>query len=316
MPSKFYPDHPGELHPEAEALLSRLSAESGPPLSVQSPSEARQGFLPRAWAGEPRQDVAVRSALAGSVPLRIATPPGPGPHPVLVFFHGGGFVLGTLGEFEPLCTRLAACAGCIVVSVGYRLAPEAPFPAAVEDAWIALQWTASEAASFDGDPARLAVAGDSAGGNLAALVALRARDEGTPRVRHQVLICPWTDLSSGAEAAESFRHFGRGPWLSAESLAWYRAHYLAHADGRAASPLCAVHGAGLPPATILTAECDILADQGRAYADRLRTLGVPVTHASYAGMLHDFILFPAVFSAAERALDRIAQALKRAFAEP
>jgi acetyl esterase len=236
---------------------------------------------------------------------------------VLVFFHGGGFVLGSLAEFEPLCTHLAARASCIVVSVGYRLAPEAPFPAACEDAWAALQWAVREAPSFGGDPARLAVAGDSAGGNLAALIALRARDEGSPALRHQVLICPWTDLSSAAPAAESFRTFRKGAWLSAESLAWYRGHYLPGSERVGpwvASPLHAVEGPGLPPATILTAECDILADQGRAYADRLAALGTAVTHTCYPGMLHDFILLPAVFTDAEAALDQIAAALQGAFA--
>ena len=325
MPSVYYPDYPqGTLHPDSEAILRQLAAGDFKPLCEMEPEDARKAFLLREWLGEARKDVSVRRAMAGRVPVRIYTPDGDlgetRPLPVLVYFHGGGFVLGSLDEFEPFCTFLAAGARCLVVSVDYRLAPEAPFPAAVDDAWEALRWVGSHMAPYGGDPSRLAVAGDSAGGNLAAVVAALSREAGGPPLVHQTLICPWVDLSEDAERAQSFRRFCGGLWLSAQSIAWYRRNYLQGCPdslepGRdpRVSPLLVPDLSGLPPALVILAEFDVLVDQGRAYARRLRDAGVPVKEIFAPGTLHDFVTLPGLFSPAWEAIERITACLRAAF---
>ncbi len=317
MPSVFYPTYlQGNLHPEAEALLTQISAGNEPPLSTLSPADARKAFLPPEWLGTPREDITVCKTQAGEIPIRIYTPEGEGAKPVLIFFHGGGFVMGNLDEFEPFCTFLAAGAQCSVVSVDYRLAPEAPFPAALDDAWAVTQWVAIHAASFSGDPTRLAVAGDSAGGNLAVVVSMLARDQGFPKLIHQTLICPWVDLSSAAESTDSFHCFGEGLWLSTIGIHWYRRHYLQDLDQSEdprVSPLRAANLDGLPPALIITAEYDVLSDQGRSYAQRLHAAGIPVIQNCYPGMLHDFVTLPGLFTPAWEAIDQITAVLRNAF---
>lgn len=320
MATVFYPAYnQGALHPESEAMLARLAAGSFPPLHSMSPADARKAFVLPEWLGKPRADVTRSKASAGNIPLRIYTPEGGRPMPALIFFHGGGFVLGSLDEFEPFCTFLAADAGCIVVSVDYRLAPESPFPAALDDAWAATQWVAAHALSFGGDPARVAVAGDSSGGNLAAVVSMLARDHGSPKLTHQTLICPWVDLSPASEHTESFACFGEGLWLSTTGINWYRSHYLRNLDrgeDPRVSPLRASRFSGLPPALVITAEFDILSDQGRAYAQRLRDAGVPVVQSCYPGMLHDFVTLPGLFATAWEAIDQITASLRTAFSRP
>jgi acetyl esterase len=317
MPSTFYPAYAlGQLHPDSERVLSWLAAGDFPPLCDMSPADARKAFLLPQWLGEARPGVSCRHAQAGTVPVRVYTPRGNGPWPILVYFHGGGFVLGCLDEFEPFATFLAEDAHCIVVSVDYRLAPEAPFPAALDDAWTGTLWAAAQAASFGGDPARIAVAGDSAGANLAAGVALLARDQGGPRLCHQALICPWLDLSPGAGRTDSYRWFGPGLWLSATALGWYCGHYLTDPDLAGTprvSPLAAATLAGLPPAQIILAEFDPLADQGRAYASALRAAGVPAAQTCHPGMLHDFVTLPGLFPSAWGAIDSLTAALAAAF---
>jgi acetyl esterase len=313
----FYPAYRrGTLLPESEAILEQLAVGGFPPLDSMSPPDARRAFVLPQWLGEPRADVRCRELAAGDVPVRICTPQGDGPWPVLVFFHGGGFVVGDLDEFEPFCTFLAAGARCVVVSVGYRLSPESPFPAAVNDAWAATQWVAGNAASFGGDPDRIAVAGDSSGGNLAAVVAILARDRGSPSLDHQVLICPWVDLSAAAEDADSFALFGEGLWLSTVGLHWYRQHYLPDPDDAGdprVSPLLAADFRGLPHALVLTAEFDVIADQVRAYAERLAKAGVPTELVRYPGTLHDFVTLPGLFPVAWEAIEGIAGFSRDAF---
>jgi acetyl esterase len=317
MPSVLYPSYAGGvLHPESETILSQIAAGNFKPLHAMSPSDARKAFLLTEWLGAPRGDVAVHRTRAGDVPIRIYGPELTGPSPVVIYFHGGGFVLGSLDEFEPFCTCLASGARCLVVSVGYRLAPEWPFPAALDDAWTATQWVAAHAHSYGGDPARLAVAGDSAGGNLAAVVSMLARDQGSPKLLHQTLICPWVDMSAGSDRTGSFRHFGKGLWLSTAGLEWFRQLYLGDLDRAAdskVSPLLSEDFQGLPSALVLTAEFDILADQGRAYGESLETAGVPVVQRCYPGMLHDFVTLPGLFTPAWKAIDEITAALRRTF---
>lgn len=256
---KHYPDCGGALDPQAAALLDELVRRASPPTSSLTPQQARTSFIPPAFSGAVTELSEIRDleiqGSASRLRLRAYRPLGAAPLPVFVFFHGGGFVAGTLSEFDGFCSRLADAAGCIVASVDYRLAPEHPYPAAVDDAWAGLCFVASNAGGFGGDPQRIAVGGDSAGGNLAAVTAIAARDTGGPRVLLQVLLCPWVDLS--CDETESFRLFGRGPWLSTESIAWYRRHYLGGvglpSDPRV-SPLLAKDLAGLPPAFIVNAE--------------------------------------------------------------
>ena len=281
-----------------------------------SPADARKAFLLPEWLGKPSANVSVTRAHAGEVPIRIYSPDAKSPEPVLVFFHGGGFVLGTLDEFEPFCTflgRPTPGASSCRWAIAWR--PNGPS----RPPWMTRGrplggWRTMRPPG--GDATRLAVAGDSAGGNLAACISLLARDLGSPKLLHQTLVCPWVDLSPAAEAAESFHMFGQGLWLSATGLGWFRRHYLQNLDQASSplvSPLRSPDFLGLPPALVLTAEFDILADQGRSYGECLRGAGVPVTRAHYSGMLHDFVTLPGLFLPAWEAIGQITAALRGAF---
>jgi acetyl esterase len=307
------------LDAQSEALLDELAASPGVPLSALRPEEARADFLRAAWLGAPADGVTTDDLMipgpGGPLRLRRYHPGGLGPLPVLVFLHGGGFVLGALEEFDPFCATLAAGAGALVVSVDYRLAPEHKFPAAVEDAVAAVRWVGAHASAIGGDATRIALSGDSAGGNLAAVASIVARDEGCARLVQQVLICPWVDLSS--TASDSFRLFGEGPWLSAAGVSWYTDHYLtsrAVAFDPTASPLLADTLGGLPPALVINAEFDVLRDQVVDYARRLREQGTVVDYRLYRGTLHDFVVLPGLFERAGDAIADICSTLRDAWA--
>jgi acetyl esterase len=230
--------------------------------------------------------------------------------PVLVFFHGGGWVVGDIESHDTGCRHLANRAECAVVSVDYRLAPEHKFPAAVEDCLAATAWVAGNAASLGVDAGRLAVGGDSAGGNLAAVVSLLARDHGTPRIGHQLLIYPATDA---AMRHDSMARFAEGYVLTRSTMRWFYEQYLrtlADAADWQASPLAAPDLGGLPPAFVLTAGYDPLCDEGDAYAARLAAAGVSVTHRRFTGQIHGFALNGKIIRAAETALDEAAAALR------
>lgn len=315
----FYPLYTqGHLDPQCEALLRQIAEANSPPLSSLTPQQARENFLLKSWLGEPKQLSSIKNmnipGPAGPIPIRVYTPEGKPLYPTLVFFHGGGFVLGTLDEFDSLCSYIASGAFGMVVSVDYRLAPEHKYPAAVEDAWAAVQWIASHTEELQADPRRIAVAGDSAGANLAANVTMLAKDNRFPFLVYQVLICPGLDWSN--TETDSFRFFGDGLWLSKTNFGWYRNHYLKNpkqALDPQVSPLLAKDVSELPPAFILTAEFDVLRDQGEAYAERLKKADVPVTCTRYQGMLHDFVTVPGLFDQAWKAIDEICTALKSAF---
>ncbi|MGE5619677.1 MAG: alpha/beta hydrolase [Sphingomonadaceae bacterium] len=307
------------LDPQVKALIEQAAAAGLPPYPSLTPVEARQVMMMRtaSIAGDPPTVARVEdrwiAGPGGPLRVRLYTPAGRDPFPILVYFHGGGFVVGNVDTHDSLCRAIANAGGCIVASVDYRLAPEHKFPAAVEDAYAATRWVAGNAALLGGDPDRLAVGGDSAGGNLAAVVALRARDEEGPRIRHQLLIYPVTDYSFDTP---SYRENGSGYMLSRADMEWFWAHYLAsEADGRHfhASPLRAEDLSGLPPALVLTAEFDPLRDEGEAFAARLWDSGVPVTLTRYEGMVHGFVRFLSTLDAAKKAVDQIGEALREAF---
>lgn len=303
------------LDPQAQLILDQMAAQGMPPMHMLTVEENREAFAAIvALGGEPEavgtaEDREIPGPL-GSIPIRIYTPRGDGPFPVLVFFHGGGWVVGSLDSHDPVCRVLANEAGCIVVSVDYRLAPEHRFPAAAEDSYAATQWVAANAATIGGDPTRIAVGGDSAGGNLAAVVALMTRDRGTPRIAYQMLIYPVTDYYSPGTV--SYRENADGYLLTRDSMIWFWNHYTPHeADARNlyASPLQAADLSGLPPALVLTAEFDPLRDEGEAYAARLRAAGVPVEAERLAGMIHGCINMIGVLDAGRKILDDAATAL-------
>ncbi|QGN48524.1 alpha/beta hydrolase fold domain-containing protein [Micromonospora sp. WMMC415] len=303
------------LHPQAEAYRAARAAAGTPPLYTQTLAEARAADLAAIRAGsgvvEPVHEVRDTHVPgpAGDVPVRIHRPAGPGPLPTLLWFFGGGWTLGSVDTADGICRRLANAVPCQVVTVGYRLAPEAPFPAAVHDCHAALRFVAAHPVEFGADPERLAVGGDSAGGNLAAAVTLLARDTG-PRLAAQLLVYPNTDQTAEPAGDDDPLLFNR------RSVAWYRSHYLADpADARdpLASPLLADDLGGLPPALVVTAEHDPLRDEGERYADRLRDAGVPTIRTRYAGMVHGFFAMPGTFDDGRRAQDEAAAFLRERF---
>ena len=308
------------LDPQAQAFLEQLAASGAPPLHELSVAEARQVIVTLFGTTDNPEPVgAVEdrtiAGAAGEMPARIYTPPGRGPFPVLVYFHGGGWVIGNLEAYDPTCRALTNAAGCIVVAMEYRLAPEHKFPAAPEDCYAALQWVVAHAAAIGGDPTRLAIGGDSAGGNLTAVVAQMARDRGGPNLVYQLLVYPVTDYHFDTA---SYRENADGYLLTKDAMVWFWHHYLrSAADGSnlLASPLRAQNLRGLPPALILTAEFDPLRDEGEAYAARLREAGVPVTLKRYNGMIHGFFSLGAVFDQGKQAMAEAAAGLRAAFAK-
>lgn len=308
------------LDPQTQALLDQIAALDAPPLNTMSPAEARQAAkaMDLNGPGEPVAQVENRviPGPAGELPVRLYAPAGSGPFPALVFFHGGGWVIGDLDTQDRGCRALTNRAGCVVCSVDYRLAPEHKFPAAPEDCYAATQWVAAQAASLKVDPARIAVGGDSAGGNLAAVVALMARDRNGPPLCFQLLIYPATDAACDTV---SYRVNADGYLLTKEMMLWFWKHYVRSDRDRheaLASPLRATSVAGLPPALVLTAEFDPLRDEGEAYAARLRDAGVPVQLSRYAGMIHGFFGWALLIDRANDAIEESAAALRAAFAAP
>ncbi len=282
------------LHPEAKAFLKQreaLGVKSANELSVEQARAQANRVALTTGPGEPVAHVEDRSVPGpnGEIPLRIYRPQGPGPWPVLVYYHGGGWVVGNLETADLFCRTMANAARCAVASVNYRHSPEYKFPIPAEDAYAAVQWLAGHAAAIQVDAARIIVSGTSAGGNLAAVVAQMARDRGGPSLIYQLLIVPVIDYNF--ERA-SYRENAEGYGLTAVAMRWYWTHYLRHeTDGYHpyASPVRAESLRGLPPAFVVTAEHDPLRDEGEAYAARLLAEGVPVTRKRYDGMIHGFL---------------------------
>ena len=309
------------LHPEAQALLTLIEARGIPPTHTLAPVEARALYRERRGFTQPAAptiaDVRDLSAEGphGPIPLRLYRPlgaEGSASLPALVYFHGGGWVIGDLDTHDTLCREIANGSGCAVVAVDYRMGPEHRFPAAVDDCIAATAWVRREAHSLGVDPDRLAVGGDSAGGNLAAVVSIAARDAGDVAIRYQLLIYPATDMR---RSAPSHTTNGEGYLLTRDTIAYFLGHYITdprhHVDWRA-SPL--LHGdlSNLPPALVLTAGFDPLRDEGLAYAAALTKAGNRATYVCFERQIHGFITMGRVLDEANAAVAMCAAELRRA----
>jgi acetyl esterase len=309
------------LDPQAKAVIELVIKSGRPAYNQLSPKDARQMFLETRPASTPTPPEigavsnVVAETQAGSIPVRVYRPVGAAADtrlPALVYFHGGGWVIGDLETHDVLCRQITAAADIAVIAVDYRVAPEHKFPAAADDAWAATRWVVANAGRLGVDPARIALGGDSAGGNLAAVVALMARDAGAPSIAFQALLYPVTDV--GTETG-SYRDFADGYLLTRDAMTWFFDHYLKSADDAKdwrVSPLRAPSLAGLPPALIVTAGFDPLRDEGEAYAKALRAAGVRVDYVCYGGMIHGFAPMGRLIDTGNRAVSHIAASLREA----
>jgi acetyl esterase len=308
------------LHDQIAALLNAPQAKAARPIYEITLAEARiLGERLAMGQGAPAEVAHVCNRYidrpGGAIPVRLykheseATP-----EPVIVYLHGGGFVIGSLDSFDRVCRRIAATSGCAVLSVDYRLAPESPYPAANDDAYTVLQWVGSDkAASWGLDRTRIAMAGDSAGGTLVASAALRAQRHNGPAIRHQTLIYPAVDLTERSYLSKIEN--ATGYQLTTAAVEWFYAQYLpdrSRAMDPDCSPLLALDLHGQPPATVITAEFDPLRDEGVAYAKALSAAGVPVEHIRMDGMIHGFLNFIALVADCSAMLDRLSLTIKAA----
>ncbi len=310
-----------------QQVLQQLAAFHSPPLPTVTPRVARElpSFANALQATlsakglpyvEPVAKVShkVIQGPGGPLLLRMYTPAGNAPFPVVMYYHGGGFVIANLDTYDAAPRSLANGAGAIVVSVAYRQAPEHPFPAAPDDAFAAYKWVLANAASIGGDPKRVAVSGESAGGNLATVVSIRARDQGLQKPVHQLLIYPVTNLVKGPPPLSYRENLTTIP-LATPTLPWFGKYYLSD-PSQAANPLASpLHAklAGLPAATIINADIDPLRDDGATYAAKLKAGGVQVTHTLYKGVTHEFFGMGAAVAKAKTAMQQATNALKSSF---
>jgi acetyl esterase len=305
------------LDPQLQLLLRLLAAAGLPRIETLSPADARKLFAGSATLFQPAPAAMARvfdrtvPGSHGDVPVRVYVPKsGTSPHPVFVYYHGGGWTIGDLDTYDNVARAFADRAECIVVSVDYRMGPEDCFPASIDDAVAAFEWVAANAAEIGGDPSRIAVGGDSAGGNLSAAVAQQTLAKGARVPDFQLLIYPVTDL---ADELESYETFSEGFYLTRSLMRWFKGNYCVSDDQRLdprASPLRAVSLAGLPPAFLMTAGYDPLRDEGKAYAQRLLEAGVDVEYRNYDSLIHGFISMGGVVREAARAFDDAVAALR------
>jgi acetyl esterase len=306
------------LDPQAQGFLEQLAAAEAPPLHELSVDDARQVIVELFGTKENLEPIGkvedrMIPGADGEISVRVYTPEGTGPFPVLVYYHGGGWVIGNLDAYDPTCRALTNAARCVVVSIEYRLAPEHKFPAAPEDCYAALQWVGANADGINGDPMRIAIGGDSAGGNLTAVVAQMSRDRGGVSPVYQLLVYPVTDHGYDTP---SYRENADDYLLTKDAMVWFWNHYLrSESDGNSplASPLRADNLRDLPPALVITAEFDPLRDEGEAYAAKLRDAGVPVMLTRYDGMIHGFFSLGAVLDQGKNAIAEAAAGLRAAF---
>lgn len=302
------------IHPQAQALLELIESLGDPPIETSTPEAVRALRNSRIRPPTVSLDE-IRDVDAGGVPARLYRPSAEQGLGLLVYLHGGGWVLGSLDTHDNLARSLADESGCAVLSVAYRLAPEQPFPSGLEDAFTAARWAHANARALGCDPGRLAIGGDSAGANLAAVVT----QSGSPPFRFQLLVYPVTDARGGSASHEAYKE---GYWLTEAAMDWFVDHYLAGGDGSIddprVSPLLASDEALAvsPPTLVITAELDPLRDEGEAYAARLRSLGVPAEVTRYDGMIHGFLSFGEFLDDGRRAVAQAATALAEALAAP
>jgi acetyl esterase len=307
------------LDPEIQPIVDLMESAPGPPGHLVPIEQARANHdRETAVLSGPGEEVAEVRDIAvpgpgGAIPVRVFCPEGEGPLPLVAYVHGGGWTMGSIEGFDPLCRALANASGAVMASIGYRLAPEHRFPAGLEDVRAAVLRLAEMAPSLGADPARMAIAGDSAGGNLATVTARRLRDEGGSPLRFQALVYPVCD---SALDTDSYRTSREGFGLSALAMKRYWDLYLDGADGREpdASPLRADDLSGLPPAFVLTVRDDVLRDEGEAYARALESAGVPVTLRRYDGAVHGFFRWLAKSRLSRRAVAEVGGALREALA--
>lgn len=306
-----------DIDPDARAYLEAMAAAGLPPVERLSPQEARANYERAApmVAGEPVSIARVEDAGIAGIPVRIYADSTRAGLPVIAWFHGGGWVVGSLDSHDAACRRVARASGALVVSVGYRLAPEHPYPAAVEDAWAVVEWLGAHAAEVGGDPSRVAVGGDSAGGNLAAVVALRARDRRL-QLAWQALLYPVTDADLGRT---SYIRNATGYGLTTSAMRYYWDHYVPDPRRREepeASPLRAASFAGVAPALVVVCELDPLRDEGFALAERMRADGVPTEYVEYPGMIHGFYRLHGPIAEAQELTGRLGDFARLRFGTP
>ena len=316
---------PPKAEPDMQRVLDAMASLKPKPIEKLSPEEARRQPTPAdavrkvlADMGKPTapeagvsvKDVTIGSGAA-SFPVHIYTPEGKGPFPVMVYYHGGGFVIADTEVYDATPRALAKMANAIIVSVDYRRAPEHAFPAAPDDAFTAYQWTVDHAREFNGDPTRVAVGGESAGGNLATVVSMMARDRKVALPLHQLLVYPVVDNDMNRP---SYKRNANAKPLNKAMMAWFFKHYGGDPSNPYALPMKAASLKGLPPATIVAAEIDPLLSEGKAYADKLEKDGVPVSYREYSGVTHEFFGMGAVVPKAKQAEQFAADELKKAFA--
>lgn len=310
---------------DMQEVLDAFASLGPQPIETLTPQEARRQptvadavrkvLVQRGASTEPEPGVTVTHAHVptsnGDIPIHIYTPDGSGPFPVMVYYHGGGFVIADTQTYDASIRSLAKEAQAIMVAVDYRQAPEHPFPVAPEEAYAAYLWTRGHAAEFNGDPRRVAVGGESAGGNLATVVSLMARDRNVAPPQHQLLIYPVVDDDM---TRPSYGKHAQAKPLNKPMMEWFFRHYGGNPAHPYALPMKAASLAGLPPATVITAEIDPLQSEGEAYAERLKQDGVPVACKTYGGVTHEFFGMGAVVRKAREAERYAGRALRQAFA--
>jgi acetyl esterase len=309
---------PVKLDPKAKALLTAIAAAGAPSIAEIPYDFAReqveQGYasmkIPVKTVGAV-EDIKMEGP-GGELRIRIYTPFGEGPFPVMVFFHGGGWVLFSLEAYDPICSHLCDSAGCIVASVDYRLSPENKFPAAIDDCLAAARWISDNCAVWNGNPGKMILAGDSAGGTLATVTAMRIRDEGGPNIKGQVILYPVTDYI--VPEKPSYVEFAEGYSLTINAMKWFWDKYLdKEEDARNpyAAPLLASDLSGLPPALVIISGYDPLRDEGLAYAKRLAEAGVPVQMSFYGDMIHGFLSYLGILKHAITVVNEISVWIKK-----